>query len=370
MKGKKICIISAYTYIRQNINYGSLFQYFALEKYLKSVGTEPYWLRYIIFDEKVTFTRLFIRNIKTIIHLRKYTRKWKTLKSFQAFANNYLSLSRNIYNGEKELEANPPVADAYITGSDQVWGGIIPANYLTFAPTDKPRISYAASFGRAKISNEHLKTISPWIQNMTAVSVREQSGVAICEKIGVKALQVVDPTFLINASLYPEGKFNEKNYIFGYFLNMDSVQANAMVEICRNSCGVGERFFCSAGVSSGMDSVLYAKEKKYLSPQGWIGAYKNADCILTNTFHGTVFAMIFHKPFVVFLQSGKSAQQNDRIYALLTAFGMESRLCSSVEEVKCELHSPIDWEKFEIIKSEKVVVAKEFLKKALEITGE
>lgn len=370
MRKKKICIISAYTYVRQNINYGSLFQYFALEKYLKSVGVEPYWLRYIIPDDKASFKQIAIHNIRKIIHLKNYIKKNKVLKTFQLFADKYLSLSSTIYNGEKELNSNPPFADAYITGSDQVWGSIVPANYLTFAPMNKIKISYAASFGKAKISKEHIKVVSPWIQNLTAVSVREQSGVAICEKMGIKAVQVLDPTFLINPFLYPEGIFDKKNYIFGYFLNTDLVQANTIAEICRNSCRFGEHFFCTAGVSSGMDSVLRAKEKKYFSPEDWIGAYKNANFIFTNTFHGTVFAMLFHKPFIVFLQSGNSAQQNDRIYSLLSAFKMESRLCSSVEEVKNKLNSPIDWNKFETIKSEKVKEAKEFLIDALDIAGE
>lgn len=366
MQKKKICIISAYTYIRQNINYGSLFQYFALEKYLKSVDLEPYWLRYIIPDVKVSF----IRRVKKLIHLGNYLKKLTILKTFQSFSDNYLSLSSRIYNSEKELNISPPVADAYITGSDQVWGGVVPANYLTFAPANKIRISYAASFGRSKISNEHMKIVYPWIQKLTAVSVREQSGVTICEKMGIKAAEVVDPTLLIDTSQYPEGVFDEKNYIFGYFLNTDFLQANTIIEICRNSCSQGEQFYCTAGVSPGVDSVLYSKEKKYLSPENWIGAYKNANLIFTNTFHGTVFAMLFHKQFIVFPQSGKSAQQNERIYSLLSVFGMESRLCSSVEEVKHKLYCPIDWEKFEKIKAEKVKVSKEFLINNLKISGE
>mgnify|MGYP006982206246 FL=1 len=84
--------------------------------------------------------------------------------SFMKFCKDYLNMSENVYT-ELSDATSYPLADYYITGSDQVWGGTQPKCFLSFVRDDKKKISYAASFGKGEITKEHLETITPWVKN-------------------------------------------------------------------------------------------------------------------------------------------------------------------------------------------------------------
>lgn len=366
LEKKKICIISSYTYIKKNINYGALFQYYALEKYLKRNGYSPFWLRYIV-QEKIDLLRNMKTLVKNVWHIKHSTQIFLTHNAFIKFVREELQVSDRCYLGIESLQKNFPEADVYITGSDQVWGGCESANYLTFVPDNKIKISYAASFGKNNISAQQKQKIAPWLKRMDKISVREKSGVSICRSMGLSATQVVDPTFLINSDEYPAVLPNEKNYCFSYFLNVDRNHAEKLSKACKSSIG-NLKFLCTAGVSN-MDWVLSTEELVFLSPEEWIGMYKNAKVIFTNTFHGTVFALLFHKSFVVFKQVGSSAKQNERISSLLEAFSLEKRICEHYDSIQKILEEPIDWQKFECTKKILVKKAALYLKEAMDKGG-
>ncbi len=339
---KKACVISSYAYIVEHINYGALFQYYALEKILKKKEIDAYWLRYIIK------TDLNLKNIlKKFLLLLKYGKNKNTVKntleSFDKFLENYCSVSYKKYYSVEELKNDLPDADIYITGSDQVWGGTLSPNYLCFVPDNKLKCSYAASFGKKIISEEQKAIISPWLKRLDYISVRESSGVDICKKMGINAQQVLDPTLLLDASEYPIEKQKNSIDIFCYFLNINSneqIYWNKLQEfaICKE---------LDIGIACTEATFKYFKEEEiqFLTPEEWLNHYYNAKYIVTNTFHGTVFAIIFNKPFIVITQEGKTGKQNERIYSLLNSFNLTTRLYNVTESFQEQLDAPIDWEK-------------------------
>lgn len=334
------CVISSYAYIDNHINYGALLQYYALEKALKEKNITAYWLRYCIKDEYSIKSKLK-KILKMCFSLRTYKRVKRTLKEFKDFLKEYCNISTEIFMSEKDLKLNLPQADIYITGSDQVWGGVLKPNYLCFVPDDKVKCAYAASFGKGKIENEHKNTITPWVKRLDMVSVREHSGVDICRSMGVEAVQVLDPTLLIDADSYPVEKVENSTEVFCYFLNISS-NAQVFWDRVKTWAKASKLSLCVA-----CTEVTYKffeeDELQFLGPKQWLSRYANSKYILTNTFHGTVFAIIFNKSFLVFEQSGKSGKQNERIYSLLDCLGLKDRLYNPTEDFDKQIKKTIKW---------------------------
>lgn len=365
--GKEVCIISAYAYIVEHVNYGSLLQYYALEKELKLLGYNPYWLRFVLPSEEESVQRKLKNVIKYIINHEGERDRHNTLKKTMRFVSEYLNVSDCIYD-EKRLDIDPPKAEAYITGSDQVWGGTLKPNYLTFVPDGKLKISYAASFGKSDISEEQLNTVAPWIKRLDYISVRETSGKGFCKKIGVDADKVLDPTLLISSNRYPTNQSVSQNlgkFYFGYFLNVGDQQSDILKLISTFTTQKHTKMIYAGGVSN-IDKLIPRESRVYLSPEEWLGMYNDAEAIFTNTFHGTVFALIYHKNFIVFLQKGKTAKQNERLYSLLQMIGLESRVYDETKEISIQLQEPIEWERVESIIAELRGNSIQFLKDALE----
>lgn len=127
------------------------------------------------------------------------------------------SVSDKKYDNINELKINPPKADIYITGSDQVWAGWLEPNYLTFAPPKKKKIAYAVSFGRQQLTAEHQSHIQNWVKQFDAISIRESSGIEICRKMGMDAVHLLDPTLLLDDVDYlpvNAARAEKRKYIF------------------------------------------------------------------------------------------------------------------------------------------------------------
>ncbi len=345
----KIGVISSFAYIKNNNNYGALLQYYALQKYLKNLGHDSYWIRTIIARNSI------FRLLRMLIKYRSFRllSNWCVVhKGFQSFIKIYLSVSKE-YFGFESIRNDPPEAECYITGSDQVWGSSsLKENYLLFAPKGKKRISYAASFGKDSISVEMEHDIKPWLSSFSAISVRESSGVDICRRIGINAEHLLDPTLLISANEYPSAPNSrfKKPYIYCYFLNTkshddvfynDIISFSQMKQLDLHVCAV-------------QGSEIYFNDKYLVSPspENWLTDYRHADFLFTNTFHGTVFAIIYHKPFVVILQKGASAKQNGRLLSLLRIFNLECQIWDGRNDIEIILQQNIDWTHIDKIKND------------------
>nr|WP_168136447.1 polysaccharide pyruvyl transferase family protein [Draconibacterium orientale] len=266
--------------------------------------------------------------------------------------------------------------DAFIVGSDQVWrprySPKIANHFLDFLKSDstKKRISYAASFGTDnwEYSPEQTKACANLAKRFKAISVREDSAVELCRKnLGVDAIVTLDPTFLVPKWEYE--KLVEKDEVekmpgklFNYVLDINQEKKQVIND-------VGEKlnlevFSASAKQSFFETGKIGLKDCIYPPVTYWLRSFMDAEFILTDSFHGTAFSIIFNKPFI---SIGNSKRGLSRFQSVLKIFGLEERL---VDEN--ELHKVFELLKRDIdFKSVNKILAEEkdrsirFLKDAL-----
>lgn len=342
----KIGVISSYACVRAFNNYGALLQYYALQVYLRGRGHDVFWIRSILPQSSI---HIFLRNLKNYRSLKLVYKFYKCHKSFIDFQKKFLKVSSREYKGNSDLMVNTPCADLYITGSDQVWGGMLKENYLCFVQDPLKKVAYAASFGRNHLDANQVNVVKPWIKKFKAISVREKSGVQLCESLfGVHAEHLLDPTLLIDASYYPTlNSHKVTNLLYCYFLNVKSDNEVRIEEIRDFARKLG----LSLRIASCQYSEIFFKlqELDMPSPEQWLQNYRDAKYIVTNTFHGTVFSIVFRKQFVTILQSGKSSPQNDRLISLLSMLGLEDRIIMADQSFDITISKPIDWDRIEKI---------------------
>lgn len=349
----KAAVISSYAYIRGHNNYGSILQYYALQQYLQKFGVEAFWIRYM-FPTKSMYIEFIKKTVRYLLHGFRIKNSWNHLKTqiaFRHFMHEKCRVSTKKYIHIQELKQHPPVADIYITGSDQVWAGWLEPNYLTFAPQGKKKIGYAVSFGKRELTEEHQSRIQHWVQAFDAISVREASGVDICRCMGVESQHLLDPTLLIDETDYLHARTEraEKGkYIFCYFINEknpENLRINDIIDYSKQ-----ENAKLKITGIEGPETVVPTKYLYQYSPEKWLNHYKYADCIFTNTFHGVVFCIVFRKQFCVLTQKGYTTKQNERIYSLLTLFGLQERILEPRQPIKEVIERLINWDSVEEIK--------------------
>jgi hypothetical protein len=208
--------IGVVTHWRTTDNYGQILQCYALQKYLKLLGHEAFLIRYSPSSEKIksSLLRSFLRKLlcacsaerrKAYAKVRYYSSLYELnseldkKRVFGEFREANLEVTEEVYSLYEQLRETPPIADAYIVGSDQVWSPSLASKdvgvwYLDFAPQGTKRIAYAASVGR-QFKESEKKILIDYLKKFTAISLREHSVFEYCQKIGFKdSKQVVDPT--------------------------------------------------------------------------------------------------------------------------------------------------------------------------------
>lgn len=319
-------------------NYGQLLQCYALQKYLRDQGHDPFLIRYDSRKDYVP-TPLYWKLLKVLnpVKLAGYLslkrRKYLSAKEyvvhnrqFSSFRDTYLKQSEWIYHSYDELKANPPEADCYVVGSDQVWNfGNIPlrrvkklihAYFLDFGSDSVIRMAYAASWGQEQIPDDFISEIVPLLKKFQKVSVREKSGINICRRCGYETAQwVCDPTMLVNAKVY-RGIYQynnvsvpQKPYVLFYYLdNGGKFDKKSVFQFAQ------ERNLDVRYISANMNMDAY--EKTYATIPEWLCLVDNAKYIITNSFHCCVFSILFEKQFGVISLTGKYSGMNSRLQSL------------------------------------------------------
>lgn len=281
----------------------------------------------------------------------RYTSKRK--KVFDQFTEEYLPLTARSYASCEELAVDPPQADVYIVGSDQVWNPIFPNGkdpsfFLTFVPEGKKRISYAASFAVEELSRKDQLRIKPWLSQLDAISVRESSAVTLLKEMGIPGYQVMDPVFILGTDYWKTLAARPAEN--GYILVYDFDRSPALASIAQELALKSKKKIISLFPMEGADSVW-----KDTGPLEFLGAVQNADVVLSNSFHATAFSLIFQKDFYVLNREEKI---NTRMRDLLLAVGLEQRLISAPSELTGE---QICWDKIEDKISALTEASKRFL---------
>lgn len=264
--------------------------------------------------------------------------------------------------------------DGFVVGSDQTWRPCLSPDlyhmFCDFLPSSsrKLRIAYAASFGvdTNEFSDVQLGICKPLIKKFQAISVREESGVKLCKDMfGVEAKHVLDPTMLLDKEDYLElikdyHPLNEHvdlmQYMFFFNHEENAIIAKTSSLLNMKPVNLMTKYFLNQ-----VQDKSQLPDAQFLPVEEWISAYSRAKFVLTDSFHGTVFCIIFNVPFLCV-----SPVAIARFKSLLKVYGLEDRLVMKESEVtKDLLEKPIDWEKVNSIREVLKKQSLDFLKKSL-----
>lgn len=340
-------------------NYGGIIQNYALQKVLANMGQEV-----LTIDRRADnpHSKIKILASKYKSYFFRYFLQSKNptyLAYNKVYAHNLRFLKEHV-NLSPAVETTGSLADYFkkekfnvvIVGSDQVWRpkyspDIFFNFYLDFLLKETPirKVAYAASFGTEEweYTEEQTKTCSELIQQFNAVSVREESGIKLCGDFlnRKEVIQVLDPTLLLEAEDYGEliGQREKKNGLFTYVLD-DSEVIKDFIENCSKQLNLK---VYSNQAKFNTNIFKSNKIEDYFMPplEGWLQGFRDADFVITDSFHGTLFSIINQRPFISLVNLDRGAS---RFESILNQLGLEDRLVYDVEKFdKSKLEEEIDY---------------------------
>jgi hypothetical protein len=257
--------------------------------------------------------------------------RWLSLLRFKNFERNYFEYFPMGYTNSQELKENPPVADYYIVGSDQVWNPEITRDFrfnyfFDFVPEGKRLISYAASFGKSElnIDENDRESIKKLLNRFDAVSVREDSGIKIAkEKFNIDAQQVIDPTLLLSDYSMLTGPLTNLNQIVCFKFNRN----DKFYETLRN---IGKILELPVKVLLQVRLLKGFKADPAPSVMNWVQSIGNSSFVITDSFHAVAFSIIFQKNFIVI---PANINRFTRVESLLKLLGLEDRIFYTYDEI-------------------------------------
>lgn len=368
---KKVGIVT----FHRPYNYGANLQAYALQKKLQTMGYDVKIIDYrnknIEETTKVVKTNFKGMNLKQIVKtcianvcfLNKNILRKREFKKFQE--QNY-ELS-NIYKSKNELEDGKEVFDIYISGSDQIWNpeitkGIDDVYTLNLDIKNIKRISYASSLGNVKLDSYKKELISR-LKKYDFLSVREKAAQELLkEEINKKIEVVLDPTLLLsqkqwNSIIKNENKETEE-YILFYTISEDK---NMFKIVNKLSEMTNLKIITFRRSNGNLKNVL----KNYYTkgPEDFINAFKNAKYIVTSSFHGTVFSIIYNKPFFV----NYCGTENKRVDNLLNVLNIKDRYINKPEDLTIEkINQKVDYQEINQNLSKEAARCEQYLKNTIE----
>lgn len=336
-------------------NYGGALQAYALKKSLEKLNLDVEILNYIPKYTKTNFKDI----VKKIIYAKRNAK-------FEKFRKEYFNLTCKIKNLEEYIPSN----DIYIAGSDQIWNSDINFDirkyyYLDFIK-NKRKISYAASVGKNYFTEteEEKKEISRMLNSFNAISIREQEGVELYKQITDKHIEnVLDPTLLLNKNEWQkiESGYNPKrDYIFVYTLGANREIKKTIDEFSKK-CGSK---IVDINYKREYNNIL--KYENGFGPTDFLAGIDNSKYVITNSFHGMVFSILFEKTFFVITRGN----MNSRMESLLKKLNLTNRIIKeeNIEELLNKTpKEEIDYKKVHEILEKEKEKSLNFLKEALEI---
>ncbi|WP_196934696.1 polysaccharide pyruvyl transferase family protein [Sphingobacterium hungaricum] len=346
-------------------NYGGIIQNYALQTILKRNGFNVETISREYHPDASKF-RVFLAHLRNETVNRILGKRKKIFSKKEAdyvfsenlfFIEKHLKVSKSLYS-KLDLQSyfSKNKFDIVVVGSDQTWrpkySPDIYNYFLDFIEHDKDiiKIAYASSFGTEKWEFTEEETIrcKELVKEFDSVSVREFSGVSLCAThLNTDAQWVLDPTLLLKADDY-KSLFENLNYkktgMFNYVLDrnvdkqkfIESLSKQINMELFTNQ---PERSI-DGGVIFDFDSI---QNFKYPSLEGWLKSFYDADFVVTDSFHGTVFSILFNKPFLAIVNEERGAS---RFYSLLKLFDLENRLITNVRAFNENiLEENIDYDK-------------------------
>lgn len=323
-------------------NYGAVLQAYALKTYLEEQGHDVEILNY-------NSSFLYRKNralLKRVVSLfwsrfRLVIGGAKKNKAFSSFRLNYLGINGEQITLPTELKnyLKDKNFNAFVVGSDQVWNPVLNGAdknyYLAFA-NSALKVSYAASFGVSKVEERFIPLIRDNVKEFSAVSVREKTGLEILKNCSVEnsATVVLDPVFLLSQEGWNKlasKRLIKEKYILCYVMPGDKKLENKITETANKLKKETGYKVVYIGRKEYYRFINDGKDMVGASPEDFVSLIKNAEVVLTNSFHGTAFSVIFQRDFYSFKNSSisKEKQLSSRIQDLLSDIGLETRIIDS-----------------------------------------
>lgn len=341
-------------------NYGGILQNYALQQVLKDMGAEVWTIdygRYNWFDWANNAWRVIILKMlgRKAYFAETPTRRKSKEMPLRRFVNRFIRTTGPRTNKLEQRLIKKYAIDTLIVGSDQVWRPIynysIEDCFLKFVSGLKvKRVAYAASFGTNdwEFSQQQTEKCAELAKRFDGISVREKSGVELCAKyLGVLATHVLDPTLLLSAEDYTrlcEDVPKHLQFVFAYILD-ESEEKKRSIKDFAESQGLPY-------LIKGADDAIGDDDTIEL----WLSYFRDAAFVITDSFHGTVFSIIFNKNFYVF---GNMKRGNSRFDSLLDMFGLKDRM---IENALPKIANNINWKIVDDIKENAILKSKSWLK--------
>ena len=310
-------------------NFGSALQAFALREYLAKMGHDSSVIDFV-FPRDLKQYRLFRIHVYLkrpwsilgdLVYLkRNLQRKLK----FSRFRRQYLNMTKSYVYGKDDLSVLNEDFDAFVCGSDQIWnldctGGVVPEYFLGFANDDKLRISYAPSMPQKPLENE-FQELRKYLDRFDYISVREKNTKTFFEDVlglNQSIEHVLDPTLLLEAKDYIE-KFalrkKAEKYIFVYVLGYTDIKKSIAKEANRKKSETGLPIkYVMVRRLEGIDDGEYLLG---IGPTEFLDYIYNAAYVITDSFHASVFSIIFGIPFCTYAREGTSSRMQELLYNL------------------------------------------------------
>lgn len=362
-------------------NYGGLLQNYALQQVLKRMGHNVLTIDWSNNNSSLQWCIDYCKSLTRFLLMRpaqfplsptkiNYMRKHTNL-----FIASHIATTKAMHRiSAKKMKQYE--FDAYIVGSDQVWRLTYNAHiewmYLSFAKNESiKRIAYAASVGIDYWDYPKEKSVicATLAQRFDAISVRESDATLLVkDNLNMPAQHVLDPTLLLNNTDYEQLlsletiKFDKSIAI--YILDMNDSKKELLDYLQKHlNCKINV-----IGNPNAHNNKLNYRERQSPSVEDWLNGIRKADYVITDSFHGTVFSIIFHKQFVCL---GNRARGNSRFKSLLEMAGLENRQIdqsevSNYDAISCCLCAPIDWGKVDLQKQRMQKISHDFLMKNLQ----
>ena len=320
-------------------NFGAVLQTYALQQYLSSLNYDVEIINYKPKQYDLSVRSLLSKRLFSNILL------WCKEQKIRKFRNHYLNLSKRYYS-ESELISNPPKCDIYITGSDQVWnpyftqngeGKVTLSYFLSFGSPNVKKIAYAVSYGVTEYNEKLRQIVAPVINNFERIGVRETSGLKILQSLSYKNIYqlVPDPTLLLNQHSYEKfivENHREQSDCYVYILRD--------IQLCRKLNKDISKLGYRTLVSKFSDGSI----------EQWLTNIKCSKAVVTNSYHGMLFCIQFHVPFVVISENGHLSGMNDRFCTIMEELGIGNRTVISydINDIINILRTKIDWQQVDI----------------------
>lgn len=380
----------------KNYNFGGLLQAYALQQVLNREGFDCQQISYDFKNElKIKFqqesvTDKFRRKLReegvkgifkaaaNKLHLiRKPYVMYERKAAFERFQEQMIPHTEKVFSA-LNIEDVVEEFDAFVCGSDQVWNLNMqrsPAFFLNFVPAEKRKISYAASISMNRLEEHDRAFFQKYVPHLDAVSVRSEHERQLLKEAvpGIAVEVVLDPTMLLSQEewnkLCTPPTIIHEDYILCYFLGERLEHRRFAQSIAKQMNLPIVTFPYIHGYERRADKGFGDLFSVADGPEGFVSLIKHARLIITDSFHGCIFSILYQKDFLALLRTSNRNKKsmNSRIYDLLQRFGLEERLLENLEFGESVLSKPVNYKKAEKVLEKERIRSLEYLRGALGI---